>query len=102
MTTLISATRKKLSGLYPPRNPHYDVIITPPMGAYALNPAGSARPVEFPQRGQTDITFRSLMGIDATLKWQGEGRTRPAAHPVKPDSEVLQRVIANWGKYGLP
>jgi 4-hydroxy-3-polyprenylbenzoate decarboxylase len=83
-------------------DPHQDVIITPPIGGYALNPAGSVRPVEFPQRGQTDITFRSLMGIDATLKWQGEGRTRPTAHAVKPKEEVLQRVIANWAKYGLP
>ncbi len=83
-------------------DPHQDVIITPPIGGYALNPAGSVRPVEFPQRGQTDITFRSLMGIDATTKWQGEGRTRPTAHPVKPQKEVLDRVIANWSKYGLP
>lgn len=83
-------------------DPHQDVIITPPIGGYPLNPAGSVRPVEFPHTGLTDITFTSKIGIDATLKWQGEGRTRPTAQPVKPKEEVLQRVIANWKKYGLP
>ncbi|MBN1105756.1 MAG: UbiD family decarboxylase [Deltaproteobacteria bacterium] len=82
-------------------DPHQDVIITPPIGGYPLNPAGSVRPVEFPQTGLTDITFTSKIGIDATLKWQGEGRTRPTAQPVRPKEEVLQRVVANWKKYGL-
>ncbi|RJR43962.1 MAG: UbiD family decarboxylase [Desulfobacteraceae bacterium] len=82
-------------------DPYQDVIITPPIGGYPLNPAGSVRPVEFPNTGLTDITFASKIGIDATLKWQGEGRTRPTAQPVKPREEILQRVIAKWNDYGL-
>jgi 4-hydroxy-3-polyprenylbenzoate decarboxylase len=84
-------------------DPHEDVILTSPIGGYPLNPAGSVRPVEFPLTGRTDITMVSKMGIDATLKWQGEGsRTRPAARVVKPKEDVLEKVRANWKKYGLP
>jgi 3-polyprenyl-4-hydroxybenzoate decarboxylase len=67
-----------------------------------LNPAGSSRPYEFLSTGLTDITLCSKIGIDATLKMEGEGRTRSGAKVVKPKEEVLQRVIASWSKYGLP
>lgn len=83
-------------------DPIRDVVISPPIGGYPLNPAGSSRPFEFPSTGLTDITMCSKIGIDATLKMEGEGRTRPLAKVVKPREEVLQQVIANWGKYGLP
>jgi 4-hydroxy-3-polyprenylbenzoate decarboxylase len=83
-------------------DPFHDVIITPPIGGYPLNPAGSSRPYEFFSTGLTDITMCSKIGIDATLKTEGEGRTRPSARVVKPKEEVLQRVIENWSKYGLP
>ena len=83
-------------------DPHQDVIITPPIGGYPLNPAGSARPPEFPATGLTDVTMCSKLGIDATLKMEGEGRTRPTAKTVRPKEDVLEKVIANWSKYGLP
>jgi len=83
-------------------DPHQDIIITPPIGGYPLNPAGSIRPIEFALTGRTDITMCSKIGIDATLKFEGENRTRPSAKVVKPKEEVLQKVITNWNKYGLP
>jgi 4-hydroxy-3-polyprenylbenzoate decarboxylase len=83
-------------------DPFRDVIITPPIGGYPLNPAGGSRPYEFLPTGLTDITMCSKIGIDATLKMEGEGRTRSEAKVVKPKEEVLQRVIASWSKYGLP
>ena len=67
-----------------------------------MNPAGSSRPYEFFPTGFTDITMCSKIGIDATLKTEGEGRTRPTARVVKPKEDILQKVIANWEKYGLP
>lgn len=83
-------------------DPVHDVILTPPIGGYPLNPSGSSRSYEFPPTGLTDITLCSKIGIDATLKIEGEGRTRPTPKVVKPQEEILQRVIANWHKYGLP
>ena len=83
-------------------DPSHDVIITPPIGGYPLNPAGSSRPYEFSPTGLTDVTLCSKIGIDATLKIEGEERTRPTPRVVRPQEEILQRVIADWHKYGLP
>ena len=83
-------------------DPIHDVVITPSIGGYPLNPAGGSRPYEFLSTGLTDITMCSKIGIDATLKMEGEGRTRSEAKVVKPKEEILNRVIARWSKYGLP
>jgi len=83
-------------------DPIHDVVITPSIGGYPLNPAGGSRPYEFLSTGLTDITMCSKIGIDATLKMEGEGRTRSEAKVVKPKEEILNRVIAKWGRYGLP
>jgi len=83
-------------------DPIHDVILTPSIGVYPLNPSGYLRPFELASTGFTDITMCSKIGIDATLKMKEEGRNRPIAKIVKPKENILKHVIENWNKYGLP
>jgi 4-hydroxy-3-polyprenylbenzoate decarboxylase len=82
-------------------DPVHDVIITPPMGGYALNPAASQREGRFPPTQATDIVLSSKIGIDATLKTPSEGRGRPSARVVKPRKDVYEHVMKNWRSYGF-
>jgi 4-hydroxy-3-polyprenylbenzoate decarboxylase len=79
----------------------HDVIITPYMGAYALNPAANRRDLKFSRTGVTDVSMVSKLGIDATLKTPEEGRQRPPSDVVRPKQEMLERVLKKWGSYGL-
>lgn len=78
-----------------------DIITTPYMGAYALNPAASIREKEYSRTGVTDFSMVSKLGIDATLKTPEEGRERPAAKIVRPNKEIYENVLKKWEKYGL-
>jgi 4-hydroxy-3-polyprenylbenzoate decarboxylase len=78
-----------------------DIIITPYMGAYALNPAASKREKKYSRTGVTDFSMVAKLGIDATLKTPEEGRERPAARILKPKQELHEMVLKKWKKYGL-
>jgi 3-polyprenyl-4-hydroxybenzoate decarboxylase len=41
------------------------------------------------------------MGIDATMKMEGEERQRPMSIPVKPDEVMLKKVQEKWKEYGF-
>jgi 4-hydroxy-3-polyprenylbenzoate decarboxylase len=83
-------------------DPVNDVITTPHIGVYPLNPAGVRRPMVNKQTGSTDFSFCSKMGIDATLKHPGEnGSTRENILPIRPDKEVMARVKEQWHDYGF-
>jgi 4-hydroxy-3-polyprenylbenzoate decarboxylase len=82
-------------------DPVHDVIITPPMGGYALNPAASRRDARFLPTSATDVVMSSKIGIDATLKTSAEGRGRPSAKVVRPKVEMYERVISQWTQYGF-
>lgn len=82
-------------------DPYYDVIVTQPVGTYALNPAASKRPAVFGPTGATDISYCSKLGIDATLKMAEERQGRPAAIPVRPSPEMTELVKARWHEYGF-
>jgi len=78
-----------------------DIIITPYMGAYALNPAASQRDFKYSRTGVTDVSMVSKLGIDATLKLPEEGRRRPASEVVRPKQEMLENVLKKWQQYGF-
>jgi len=83
-------------------DPASDIITTPHIGVYPLNPAAASRPSVFEGTGSTDFSFCSKMGIDATLKFPGEdGRTRRNISVVKPDEEMMAHVRKNWRLYGF-
>ena len=82
-------------------DPIKDVMITPPIGGAPLNPAGSHRSPVFSSTGATDIVVRSVLGIDATLQMEMEGRSRPQAKVVVPEKDMFEKVLANWKAYGF-
>ncbi|MBW1801517.1 MAG: UbiD family decarboxylase, partial [Deltaproteobacteria bacterium] len=82
-------------------DPAQDIIITPYMGAYALNPAANRRDRSFDRTGVTDVSMVSKLGIDATLKRPEEGRQRPAAEVVRPKQEMYDKILKKWKKYGF-
>ena len=82
-------------------DPAFDVILTPPIGGYALNPAANNRFYRDISTKSTDIVMCSKMGIDATLKMEGEERQRPMSIPVKPDEVMLKKVQGKWKEYGF-
>lgn len=83
-------------------DPALDVVITPAIGVYPLNPAARSRAVEFEGTRATDVAVCSKIGIDATLKTQEEGgRTRPSSIPVKPLEDMLEKVRREWKEYGF-
>ena len=83
-------------------DPIKDVILTPSMGAYPLNPAASGRPLQFGMHNATEVSLCSKMGIDATLKMAEERDGRTQATPVRPVPEIIERIRADWSSYGLP
>jgi len=66
-----------------------DIITTPYMSAYALNPAAGERAKQYSRTGVTDFSMVAKLGIDATLKTPEEGRRRPAARIVKPKRKCM-------------
>jgi len=82
-------------------DPIYDVVIVPPTGGYALNPAARQREATFGLTGATDVAIASKIGIDATLKTPEEGRRRPSPKVVRPRQEVYERILDQWQKYGF-
>jgi len=82
-------------------DPIHDVIITPPIGGAPLNPAASHRSEIYTPTGATDIVVRSVLGIDATLPMELEGRTRPQSTVVQPEADMFAKVLANWKEYGF-
>jgi 4-hydroxy-3-polyprenylbenzoate decarboxylase len=82
-------------------DPIYDVIISPPMGGYPLNPAASRRDMKHASTEATDVVMGSKIGIDATLKTPAEGRKRPSARAVKPQKEMYERIVERWTTYGF-
>lgn len=82
-------------------DPAYDIITTPPIGGYPLNPAASSRPSVYSPTGYTDVAFVGKLGIDATLKRPDEGRQRPLARPVLPLEEMRRLVRERWREYGF-
>lgn len=82
-------------------DPIHDVIITPPTGGYALNPAARQRETRFDPTGATDVVMASKIGIDATLKTPAEGRKRPSAKVVRPQEQIYKRVLGQWKSYGF-
>jgi 4-hydroxy-3-polyprenylbenzoate decarboxylase len=83
-------------------DPSQDIIVTPPIGGYPLNPAASHRLFEFNTTRCTDISICPRWGIDATIKMEGEGnRSRPPVIPVRPMREMWEKVKRNWKEYGF-
>ena len=80
-------------------DPAYDVIVTPAIGGYVLNPAAAARPERYSKTNSTDIVISGKLGIDATLKWKEERQGREAAISVVPQKDVLDQIKANWSEY---
>jgi 4-hydroxy-3-polyprenylbenzoate decarboxylase len=83
-------------------DPSIDVVMAPLIGGHPLNPPGRSRPYLFGPTQSTDMTFCSKMGIDATLKMEGEQRERPASIPVKPADSMWKIVQEKWTEYGFP
>ncbi len=69
--------------------PKLDLTITPP------GLADLERPATFP-RG-----VGSRLGIDATAKGPGEGKTGPPPERARMDEATLKKVEENWHAYGL-
>lgn len=78
-----------------------DVIVTKPQGVYPFNPAARSRPQIYEPTGVTDFALCSKIGIDATLKDEFEGSTRPKPVPIYPPKENYAKVLAHWKEYGF-
>jgi len=81
-------------------DPAEDVIILPKVGVYPLNPAASRRVDVDPSSGYTEYSFIGKMVIDATKKIPSENR-RPTGIEVKPDRKAVEKIQAEWEKFGL-
>lgn len=77
-------------------DPQRDVVILPPMGVYPLNPSARSR-FEGELTGLTEFAVCSKMGVDATKKFESEGRK--TAELVHPPEEMLEHVRRNWEQY---
>jgi 4-hydroxy-3-polyprenylbenzoate decarboxylase len=83
-------------------DPINDIITTPHIGVYPLNPAAVNRPTIYEPTGCTDISYCSKMGIDATLKLPGENRnSRSNVSAVRPEKNVMDQVKERWHQYGF-
>ena len=83
-------------------DPVNDIITTPHMAVYPLNPAGIKRPMVNEETGCTDFSYCSKMGIDATLRLPGEnGSTREKISTVRPIKDIFDKVKARWHEYGF-
>lgn len=80
-------------------DPERDILLLPPMAVIALNPPARAR-FESAKTGLTEWAWCSKMGIDATKKFEEEGRA--TGELVLPIDEWIRKVRSQWDSYGLP